>query len=153
MVRREPQASIQGVKIEDRKPEIQQKVYSIDLYRSLLIPVAFILLYLPIDFAASLGQDGTIAAHATQSITTSNGYVGSKVCAQCHQRIYDQFSRTGMGRSMTQVTPALLETLPTKASFHQRNPDRDFEVFAQTGSYTRVNMRPMPTGRNLSRHA
>ena len=120
-------------KLRTANPRFQQKVRSIDLYRSLLILVAFILLYLPIDFAASLGQDGTIAAHATQSITTSNGHVGSKVCAQCHQRIYDQFSRTGMGRSMTQVTSALLETLPAKASFHQKNPDRDFEVFAQDG--------------------
>src|ERR1700722_2917198 len=37
------------------------------------------------------------------------GYVGTPICAECHPGIYASFSRTDMGRSMSEITPSLLE--------------------------------------------
>jgi hypothetical protein len=61
------------------------------------------------------------AASATQTKTPGAEYVGSTACAQCHQDIYKQFSKTGMGRSMSLVTPALLKTINAPASVQDNN--------------------------------
>jgi hypothetical protein len=63
----------------------------------------------------------------------TTGYVGSKICAQCHAPIASKYSRTDMGRSMSQVTPALLEKIPTGASVVDRRIDRHFDVRADDG--------------------
>ena len=58
---------------------------------------------------------GTTAS-ADQSSPANTGYVGSRVCSKCHPSIYESFSRTDMGRSMLEITPALLERIPTSAN-------------------------------------
>ena len=72
---------------------------------------------------------GTTAA-ADQSPSVDSGYVGSKVCSQCHSSIYESFSRTDMGRSMSEITPELLERIPTSASIFDPKLNRHFESSA-----------------------
>lgn len=64
--------------------------------------------------------DNTTTAPATAAISgiapSRAGYVGSKVCAQCHAPVASKYFRTDMGRSMSEITPKLLEQIPTAAS-------------------------------------
>src|SRR5580704_7281919 len=71
------------------------------------------------------------AASATAPVP--NAYVGSKVCAQCHAPIASRYSRTDMGRSMSEITPALLEKIPTAASVVDERIHRHFDVHAGDG--------------------
>jgi hypothetical protein len=71
---------------------------------------------------------------ADQSSFSNTGYVGSKACAKCHPSIYESFSRTDMGRSMSEITPALLEKIPTSASIFDSKLNRHFEIFARDGT-------------------
>ena len=64
---------------------------------------------------------------------STTGYVGSKVCAQCHAPIASKYSRTDMGRSMSEITPALLEKIPTAASVVDERIHRHFDVRAGDG--------------------
>jgi len=73
---------------------------------------------------------GTIAS-ADQTSAADAGYVGSRVCSQCHRSIYESFSRTDMGRSMSEITPALLERIPTSASIFNPKLNRHFEISAR----------------------
>jgi hypothetical protein len=62
------------------------------------------------------------------------GYVGSKVCAQCHAPIASKYLRTDMGRSMSEITPYLLERIPTSASVVDDRLHRHFDVHAEDGT-------------------
>ena len=73
---------------------------------------------------------GTVA-WADQSSTTNGGYVGSRVCSKCHPSIYESFLRTDMGRSMLEITPALLQRIPTSAKIFDPKLNRHFELFAR----------------------
>jgi hypothetical protein len=68
-----------------------------------------------------------------QSTGSSNGYVGSKLCAECHRAIYNNFSQTDMGRSMTLVSPKLLEKIPNSAHIFDTKLNRHFEVSVKSG--------------------
>jgi Flp pilus assembly protein TadD len=61
------------------------------------------------------------------------GFVGSQGCLPCHQTIYEEFSKTSMGRSMRRVTPALLANVVTSGSVYDSKLDQHFEVFAREG--------------------
>src|ERR1700722_6826945 len=61
------------------------------------------------------------------------GYVGSQACSPCHQGIYQQFTKTSMGRSMSLVTPAFLQKASLPAQFFNERLDRLFEVYPQDG--------------------
>ena len=62
------------------------------------------------------------------------GYVGSKTCANCHREIYQTYSQTDMGRSMSEVKAAFLTNIPNSASVFDRRLNRHFETYAQNGS-------------------
>ncbi|HWY52921.1 MAG TPA: hypothetical protein VNZ03_00555 [Terriglobales bacterium] len=74
----------------------------------------------------------TIAAN--QNSAANAGYVGSRTCAKCHSSIYESFSRTDMGRSMSEINPSLLERMPTSASVFDSRLNRHFEVYAHDGN-------------------
>jgi len=77
---------------------------------------------------------GPISGRSPESNKTEqDGFVGSGSCLPCHQNIYDKFSKTNMGRSMTRVTPGLLANLVTSAALHDEKLDQHFEVFARDG--------------------
>jgi hypothetical protein len=75
---------------------------------------------------------GTASAH--QSSHADAGYVGSRACAKCHPSIYESFSSTDMGGSMAEITPALLERMPTSASIFDPKLNRHFEIYARDGN-------------------
>jgi hypothetical protein len=72
-------------------------------------------------------------ASSPQSIAPSNGYVGSKLCAECHRAIYNNFSQTDMGRSMSLVSPQLLEKVPNSAHIFDAKLNHHFEVSVKGG--------------------
>src|ERR1700730_10843257 len=73
-------------------------------------------------------------ASAGQNSNANGGYVGSRVCAKCHPSIYESFSRTDMGRSMSEVNPALVEKMPTSASIFDSKLNRHFEIYTRDGN-------------------
>ena len=72
------------------------------------------------------------AATSNENDQSNKGYVGSKACAQCHPSIYQSFSRTDMGRSMSEITPSLLEKLGHAQIFDSKL-NRHFEAYARAG--------------------
>jgi len=61
--------------------------------------------------------------------SSGDGYIGSQACSQCHADVYRRFSQTSMGRSMSPVTPAVVEKTP---SFYTNEKlDRRFEVYSK----------------------
>src|SRR5438128_1237366 len=60
-------------------------------------------------------------------------YVGSTACAGCHREIYDTYSRTGMGRSMSTVTPEFLRAHPTSGSVEDQHNHLHFDVMTRDG--------------------
>ena len=68
-----------------------------------------------------------------QSRAPGSEYAGSAACARCHQEIYKQFSKTGMGRSISPVTPAVLETIHAPASVQDKNSNASIEVEVRDG--------------------
>lgn len=61
------------------------------------------------------------------------GFVGSDVCARCHRGIFNSYSQTDMGRSMTTVDATFLAKFQTTASIFNARQNRHFEVFARDG--------------------
>jgi hypothetical protein len=72
-------------------------------------------------------------ASAVSNNSTSDGYIGSRACAQCHAEIFNRYSQTSMGRSMSVVTPDLLRTIPSETSIYNEKFDRHLDVFTQDG--------------------
>ena len=75
-----------------------------------------------------------LPAHAGQvksglADAPGDGYIGSQVCSQCHADVYRRFSQTSMGRSMSPVTPAVLEKTPS--SYTNEKLNRRFEVYSK----------------------
>jgi Tetratricopeptide repeat len=62
---------------------------------------------------------------------SSDAYVGSTACSQCHSEIYRRFTQTSMGRSMSSVTPAFLKGIPSSAVYVNQQMNRRFEVFTR----------------------
>jgi hypothetical protein len=57
-------------------------------------------------------------------------YVGSKACAQCHQDIYDQFERTGMGSSMSSGSDASqLARVGAPVNLFDETINRHFSIY------------------------
>jgi hypothetical protein len=62
---------------------------------------------------------------------SSDAYVGSRACSECHSEIYRRFSQTSMGRSMSLVMPAFLKSIPSSAVYFNQQLNRRFEVFTR----------------------
>jgi hypothetical protein len=86
-----------------------------------------ILLLMTIGGAA---KSDPVVTHAAESY---DGYVGSQDCSPCHQGIYQQFTKTNMGRSMSLVTPAFLRQASLPSQYFNQRLDRLFEVYSQDG--------------------
>jgi hypothetical protein len=90
-------------------------------------------------------------AWAGQSSVTQTGYVGSRVCSKCHPSIYESFSRTDMGRSMSELTPALLKRIPTSASIFDPKLKRHFEISARDGNLYQSEYETTSEGKDIFR--
>jgi tetratricopeptide repeat protein len=82
---------------------------------------------------AGAGQERKAPAAAPAG-DSSDGYVGSQACSRCHLDIYQRFSQTSMGRSISLVTPAFLEKTPSSASYFHERLNRRFEVYSRDGN-------------------
>src|SRR5216683_3784350 len=74
------------------------------------------------------------ASVVAQSASAAGNYVGSQACARCHREIYTSYSRTDMGRSMSQVNPSLLGKITTSATIFDQRLNRHFETFVKDGN-------------------
>jgi hypothetical protein len=93
---------------------------------------------------------GTTAS-AQQSSSADAGFVGSRACAKCHPSIYESFSRTDMGHSMSEITPALLEKTPTTGSIFDPKLNRHFDVYARDGNLYQSEYEATATGKEVFR--
>jgi len=103
--------------------------------------------------ACSLFQLCSFASHtsAQQNRAPSDGYVGSAPCAECHPSIYESYLKTDMGRSMSEITPKVLKTIPATAQIAAPNLNRHFEVFAREGSLYQSEYAINPVGQDVFR--
>lgn len=76
----------------------------------------------------------TATPKTRQESASEGGYVGSRACAKCHPSIYESFMRTDMGHSMSEITPALLATVPATANIFDPRLNRHFELSIRDGS-------------------
>jgi hypothetical protein len=88
------------------------------------------------------------AAPAAESVSSA-GYVGSRACAKCHPSIYESFSRTDMGHSMSEITPALLDRIPTSASIFDAKLNRHFELYARDGALFQSEFATTGSGKDI----
>ncbi len=79
------------------------------------------------------------------------GYVGSKVCAQCHAPIANKYSRTDMGRSMSEVTASLLEKIPNSASLFDDRLQKHFDLYVEDGKLLQSEYERSPDGKETLR--
>ncbi len=96
----------------------------------------------PVERAPARG--GSNSAH--------DGYVGTQACAQCHHDIYQSFTQTRMGRSLTPVTPAVIQRMKLPGSFYSPTLDRHYEIFARAGRLYQSEYQSGPTGTDLFRN-
>src|SRR4029077_2146865 len=79
------------------------------------------------------------------------GYVGSKVCAQCHAPIANKYSRTDMGRSMAEITTSLLEKIPNSASVVDDRTQKHFGLYLENGELFQSEYEKDPDGKEAFR--
>jgi hypothetical protein len=93
--------------------------------------------------------------HAWQGLTRkaneAGGYVGSSACAQCHREIYDLYSRTDMGRSMSPADPALMGKISASATVFDQRLNRHFEEFVKDGNLYQSEFENEANGQNTLR--
>ena len=80
-------------------------------------------------------------AQKHRSLPAPSDYVGSLECARCHQEIYNSYKRTGMGRSMSSITPEWVNNHQTSGSVEDKNSNSRFEVSAAEGQALPVAIR------------
>jgi hypothetical protein len=95
----------------------------------------------------------SVAAWAQQNRGAGDGYVGSASCAKCHPSIYESFSKTDMGRSMSEITSAVLEKLPSSAQVTAQGFNRHYEVFARESKLYQSEYALNPAGKDLFRES
>jgi hypothetical protein len=86
-----------------------------------------------------------------QNLASNDGYVGSKVCAECHRAIYSKFSQTDMGRSISLVSPKLLETFPNFADIFDVKLNRHLNVLVNGGNLYQDDYETGPDNQELFR--
>ena len=91
------------------------------------------------------------AGTSVPTAQASSGYVGSRACAKCHASIYESFSRTDMGRSMAEITPALLDEIPTSATIFDSKLNRHYEIYTREGSLYQSEYASTPDGKDIFR--
>jgi hypothetical protein len=88
-----------------------------------------------------------------QNPSQGAGYIGSKLCADCHQAIYNVYSQTDMGRSMSAVSSRLLETIPNSAQIFDAKLNRHFEISVKDGNLYQYDYETTPDGKEIFRDA
>jgi hypothetical protein len=131
------------------------------LRRATRFAVAFrttILLLAAVSFSESPGKhvlhDGSqqVEQKPNQNVNGDHGgYVGSKVCAQCHAPIAGKYSRTDMGRSMSEINASLLEKIPNSASVVDDRLQKHFDLYVDDGKLFQSEYEKGPDGKEVFR--
>jgi hypothetical protein len=103
---------------------------------------------------ATFGQHSK--SNAAEVVAESNGggeYVGSGACETCHSEIYRQFLKTSMGRSMSEVTPNFLKTIPSTSVYENLQLNRKFEAISKDGKLYQSESGTGPDGKQSFRDA
>jgi len=79
------------------------------------------------------GQSPSSVKPTAQPKAVASEHIGSLACAECHKQIYNKYSQTGMGRSMSLVTAKVLKAQPTSGSIEDKNTGLHFDVYARDG--------------------
>jgi hypothetical protein len=95
----------------------------------------------------------TAASPSPPTSAPAPGYLGSKVCAGCHRPIFNSFSRTDMGRSMSLVTPEFLEKIPPSPPIFDSHLNRHFEVAIHDGNLYQSDFEVGPSGATIFRES
>jgi hypothetical protein len=97
--------------------------------------VAWLLIFVSVFLrgGSACGQSPSNVKPTAQPKETASEHVGSLACAECHKQIYNKYSQTGMGRSMSLVTPEILKAQPTSGSIEDKNTGLHFDVYARDG--------------------
>jgi Tfp pilus assembly protein PilF len=103
------------------------------LPRATLLLAGPMLLLCASALSTSTGQAKDAPAN-TQANASSDGYIGSQACSNCHLEIYQRFLQTTMGHSMSLVTPTFLQNTASSASYVDERLNRRFEVYSQDGN-------------------
>src|SRR5258708_23445086 len=82
---------------------------------------------------------------------TSSEYVGSQACGECHKEIFRTFSRTGMGRSMSPLSPEWLRANPTTGLVEDKANNLQLEVRAKDGKLYQSESQAGPDGHEVFR--
>ena len=90
-------------------------------------------------------------ARPPQEMASSTGYAGSKLCGECHRAIYNSFSQTDMGRSISVVSPTLLEKIPNAEHVFDAKLNRNFEVSVKGGNLYQDDYETGPDGKEIFR--
>jgi hypothetical protein len=100
-----------------------------------------------------IGHSRASSTQATppQEMASSTGYVGSKLCGECHRAIYNSFSQTDMGRSISVVSPGLLEKIPNAEHVFDAKLNRNFEVSVRGGDLYQDDYETGPDGKEIFR--
>src|SRR5258705_2037215 len=91
------------------------------------------------------------AVPAQSSPQADDGYIGSSACAKCHPSIYESFSRTDMGRSMSEATGESLSRTPQTASVAAPSLTRRYEVYTKDGKLYQSEFAATSAGKEVFR--
>ena len=116
-----------------------------------------VLCALLISQASVAGQTGARQAAAQSPIfrNTTRGvdYVGSRVCASCHADVYEKFTKTAMGRSMSPASDvAQVKKAPAPVTIHDEKFNRYFQVFRRDSGLYQSEYELGPDGSEVFRN-
>ena len=93
--------------------------------------------------AGDAAKSDPVAPETAKSAPNAGAaYVGSQACSGCHQAIYQQFTKTSMGRSMSLVTPAILAKATPPAQYFNERLHRNLKPLLRMENSTKAN-RPL----------
>ena len=79
------------------------------------------------------------------------GYVNSSACAGCHRKIWDNFSQTGMGRSMHSATSSVMPPgFAERLTYYHAASDLHYTLLAKDGRFYQRRHQIGPDGRETS---
>ncbi|MCU1340373.1 MAG: hypothetical protein JWO19_5954, partial [Bryobacterales bacterium] len=97
------------------------------------------------------GQSPSNVNPAAQPKGMTSEHVGSLACAECHKEIYSKYVQTGMGRSMSLVTPEFLKGWPSSGSLDDKNTGLHFDVYARDAHLFQSEYQLDPNGQEIFR--
>ena len=96
-------------------------------------------------------QDAPTVVYRNTSLSV--GYVGSKVCEECHASIYETYLKTDMGRSMSLPDhPDELARIPSRIIIHDTKLNRYFETFREDSDMFQSEYELAPNGTEVFRN-